>query len=102
MQYDSNTKCNKGKQNSHRRGPMGKEMMYCCDFYLFKVGFNQIINRLSFMRNGCFVLAVSRIEKQSGEGAFKQSVDGITCCYVCDFLFLPKCSSILGVRCRCV
>ena len=28
MEYDSKTKCNKGKQKKQRRGQMDKEMMY--------------------------------------------------------------------------
>ena len=59
-------KCNKGKQSYQKRGHMDKEMMYWCDFCLFKVGFNQLINKLSFMRNRCFVLAVSRILRRIG------------------------------------
>ena len=58
---------------------MDKEIMYWCDFCLFKVGFNQLINKLFFMRNRCFVLAISRIEKQSREQVFKQSADDIKC-----------------------
>ena len=50
MEYDSK-KCNKGKQSYQKRGHMDKEIMYWCDFCLFKVGFNQLINKLSFMRN---------------------------------------------------
>ena len=61
-----------------------------------------LINKLSFTRNWCFVLAVSRIEKQSREQAYKQSADDIKCSYIYDFLYLPKCSSILVVRFRCV
>ena len=68
---------------------MDKEIMYWYDFCLFKVGFNQVINKLSFIRNWCFVLAASRIEKQSREQAFKQSADDIKCWYICDFLSLP-------------
>ena len=48
MEYGSKTKCNKGKQNYERRGQMDKEMMYWCDFYMFKIGFNQLINRLFY------------------------------------------------------
>ena len=81
---------------------MDKEIMYWCGFCLFKLGFNQLINKLFFMRNRCFVLGVSRIEKQSREQAFKQSTEDIKCWYICDFLSLPKCSSMLVVRCRCV
>ena len=77
---------------------MDKEMMYCCDFSLLKVGFNQLINRLSFMRNGCFVLAVSRIEKQSVKKAFKQSVDDINYWYICDFLFLETFDTYLNTK----
>ena len=51
---------------------MDKEMMYWCNFSLFKVGFDQVINKLSFMRNCSFVIAVSRIVKQSHEQVFKQ------------------------------
>ena len=69
---------------------MYKEMMYWCGFCLFKVGYNQLINKLSFMSNCCFVLAVSRIKKQSREQACKQSADDIKCWYICDFLSLPK------------
>ena len=61
---------------------MVKEMMYCCDFCLFKVDFSQLIDRLSFMRNWCFFIAVSRKEKQSLEQGFKQSVDDIKCWYI--------------------
>ena len=50
MHYESETKCNKGKQNKKRRGQMGKEMMYWYDC-LLKVGFNQIINKLSVIHN---------------------------------------------------
>ena len=49
---------------------MDKEIMYWCYFCLFKVGFKQPINKLSFMRNWW-----SRIEKQSHEQTFKQSAD---------------------------
>ena len=56
---------------------MDKEMMHWCDFSLFKVGFNYLINKLSFILNWYFVLAVSRIEKKSREQAFKQSADDI-------------------------
>ena len=38
------------------------------------------------MRNGCFPLAVSIIEKQSREQALKQSTDDIKCWYLCDFI----------------
>ena len=79
---------------------MEKEMMYCYDFCLFKVVFNQLINKLSFMR--VFVIAVSRIKKQLRQQTFKQSADDIKCWYIFDFLSLPKCLSILVVRCRCV
>ena len=65
--------------------------MYWCDFCLFKVGFNQIVNKLSFTGNWCFVLEVSKIEKQPREQAFKQLDDDIKCWYICDFLSLPKC-----------
>ena len=51
---------------------MEKEMMYWYEFCLFK------------------------------EQIFKQSADDIKCWYIRDFLSLPKCSSILVVRCRCV
>ena len=71
---------------------MDKEMMYWYDFCFFKVGFNQLTNKLSFMRNWCFVLAVSSTVKQSLEKPFKQSDDDIRCCYICDSLSLPKCS----------
>ena len=47
MHYESETKCNKGKQNKKK---MGKEMMYWYDC-LFKVGFNQIINKFSVIHN---------------------------------------------------
>ena len=46
MEYDSKTKCNKGKQSQQRRGQMDKEMMYWCDFYFLKVGFNQPMHTL--------------------------------------------------------
>ena len=62
---------------------MEKEMMYCYDFCLFKVVFNQLINKLSFMR--VFVIVVSRIKKQLRQQTFKQSADDIKCWYVCDF-----------------
>ena len=68
------------------RDQMDKEMMYWCGFCLLIVGFNQLINKLSFMRNWCFVLAVSRIKKQSREQAFKKSADDIKCWYICDVL----------------
>ena len=58
---------------------MDKEMMYWCDFCLFKVGFNQLIDKLSFMGDWCFVLAVSSLVKQSREQAFKQPDDNIRC-----------------------
>ena len=51
MENDSKTKYNQGKQSQLRRGQMDEEMMYWCDFGLFKVGFNQLINKPSFMRN---------------------------------------------------
>ena len=51
MESDSKTKCNQGKQSYQSRGQMDKEMMYWCDFCFFKVGFNQLINKLSFMCN---------------------------------------------------
>ena len=57
---------------------MYKEMMFWCDFCLFKISFNQLTYKLSFMRNWCFVLAIPRIEKQSREEAFKQSADDIS------------------------
>ena len=81
---------------------MDKEMMYWCDFCLYKVAFNQLINKIFIIRNGCFVFTVSRIEKQSREKAFKPSADGSKGWYICDFLSLPKCSTILVVRCWCV
>ena len=59
---------------------MDKEMMYWRDVGLFKVGLKQLINKLSFMGKWSFALAASRIENQSCEKAFKQS--------------LPKCSFI--------
>ena len=52
-------------------------MMYWFDFCLFKVDFNQVINKLFSRRNQYFVLAVSRIVKQSREQAFKQSINDI-------------------------
>ena len=67
-----------------------EKIIYRCEIYLFKIGFNQLINKLSFMRNWCFVLAESIIEKQSLEEAFKESADYIKYLYVCDFLSLPK------------
>ena len=51
--------------------------MYWFDFCLFKVDFNQVINKLFSRRNQYFVLAVSRIVKQSCEQAFKQSINDI-------------------------
>ena len=51
MENDSKTKYNQGKQSQLRRGQMDEEMMYWCDFGLFKVGFNQLIKKLSFMHN---------------------------------------------------
>ena len=65
-------------------------------FCLFKVGFNQLINRIPFMRYWRFLLAVSEIEQQSREQALKHSVYDIKCWYICDFLSLQKCLSILG------
>ena len=91
MEYDSKTKWKKEKQNLQRRGQTDKELMHWGDFCLFKVGFNQLINKFSFMRNWCFVVTVSRIEKQSHKQAFKQSADDIKCWYICDFLsFLSR------------
>ena len=57
---------------------MDKEMMYWCDFCLFEVGFNQLVYRLYFMRNWCFVLAVSRKEKQSCEQASNSELMAIS------------------------
>ena len=54
------------------------------------------------MRKSCFIVALSTIEKQSREQAFKQSVDDMKSWYICDLLSLPKISSMLVVRCRCV
>ena len=59
---------------------MDKEVMYWCDFCLFKVGFNQLINKLSFI--------YVELKKQSREQAFKQSVDDIKYWYICDVLSL--------------
>ena len=28
-----------------------EKIIYWCEIYLFKIGFNQLINKLSFMRN---------------------------------------------------
>ena len=65
---------------------MDKETMDWSDFYLFKFGFNQLINRLSFMRKSWFIVAVSTIEKQSREQTFKQSVEDMKSWYICDLL----------------
>ena len=58
---------------------MDKEMMYWFDFYLFKVGFNQLINKLSFTCTWYFVVAGSRKEKQPRKQVFIQSADDIKC-----------------------
>ena len=63
------------------------------------MGFSHIIHRNSFVLNWCFVLAVSKTEKHSLEHLSKHSLDKTRCWYVCDFLSLPKCSSILVVKC---
>ena len=76
MEYDRKPKCSKGKKN---KGEVKCTKKWCSDAtFLFKVSFNQLTYKLSFMRNWCFVLAIPRIEKQSREEAFKQSADDIS------------------------
>ena len=51
MEYDSKTNVTKGNRATKGEVKWTKEMMYWCEFCLFKVGFNQLINKLSFMCN---------------------------------------------------
>ena len=77
MVYDTKTKRNRETEIAKERSNGQKKMMYWFDFCLFKVDFNQVINKLFSRRNQYFVLAVSRIVKQSREQAFKQSINDI-------------------------
>ena len=51
------------KENRKNKGEVKLTKKWCIgDYCLFKVGFNQLINELSFMHHWDFVLAISRIE----------------------------------------
>ena len=64
MVYDTKTKRNRETEIAKERSNGQK-----CN--------NQVINKLFSRRNQYFVLAVSRIVKQSREQAFKQSINDI-------------------------
>ena len=56
-------KQNATKENRKNKGEVKWTKKWCIgDYCLFKVGFNQLINELSFMHHWDFVLAISRIE----------------------------------------
>ena len=56
--------------------------------------------RDSIILNWCFVLAFSKTQKQYLEHLSKDYVEDVKCLSMCDFLSLPKCSSVLVVTSR--
>ena len=60
--------------------------MYWHCFCLFKMGFNHLMYKDSFIFNRCMVLVASKTEKKSLKHLSKQSLDDIRCSYMWDIL----------------
>ena len=69
---------------------------------LLREGFCQEMCKPSLIFSWYFVVAVSKIEKQSAVQLSKQSVNSFTCLYTCEALSVFKCSFTLVEKCLAV